>query len=110
MPSRVGPSASGDVESVCHSVTVLALPVPCPLEAVSVGDTLAVSVKWAAVLTPLLQSSLSLCVGGSSTAEACLGLAVVLYEMLAVPVSVGAFLAWEVDRPIRSESLLAAWG
>ena len=83
-------------------MAVLAFPVSCPLEAMSVGDAFAVSVEGAAVFSPLLKSSLPLCMGGSAAAEAGLSLAVVLYEVLAEPVSVSALLAWEVDRSVRS--------
>ena len=95
---------------MCHDVAVLALPVSSPLDAVSIGYAFAMSIEWGAGSPPLLESSLPFRVGCPAATQAGLCFSVVLYEMLAVPVSVCAFLAREVYRSVGSESLLAAWG
>ena len=103
-------AAAGEVESVGHDVAVLAFPVPLPVETMSSFDSFPVDFQGDVLAPPLLELALAFGVGGAAASEASLGLAVVLEEVLAGPVSVGALFAGEVDWPVGSEALLAAWG
>ena len=108
MPHGVWSSAAGDVEPVGHNGAALAFPMSNPLETVSFEDAASVNVEGDAVAAPLLQPPLSLGVRSSAASEASLGVPGVLYVMLALPVPVGAFGAWEVYWAVRSKALLAS--
>ena len=85
-------AAASEVQAVRHGGAVLAFPVAFPVKAVSSFDTFPVDLKWVAVPPPLLELPLSFGVGGSTATEAGLRLSVVLKEVLAGPVFVGALL------------------
>ena len=102
MIGGVRPAASCAVQSVGHGVTVLAFPLSGPLDAVSVGYAFTVLLEWVAWSTPLLESSLPFRVCCAAASEAGLCFSVVLYVVLAVPVSVCTFLTWEVYRSVGS--------
>ena len=101
-------AAPGDVEPVRHDFAVLTFPVPVPLEAMSLADPTSMYVERGTVSAPLLEPSLSFGVCSSPAAQACLRVGVLLYGMLSLPVSVCAFSAREVDRPVGPEALVAS--
>ena len=107
MSCWVRPAAAGKVESVRHGGAVLAVPVTFPLETVSSFNAFPVDLQWEAAPPPLLELPLAFGVGGSTTSETGLRLSVVLEEVLAGPVSVGALLPGEVDGSVGPEALLA---
>ena len=99
--------AAREVKAMGHRTTVLALPVPFPLDAMPLLDALPVDLEGDAMSPPLLQFALSLSMGGAATSEAGLGFAIVLEVVLAGPVPICAGSPGEVYRAVRAESLLA---
>ena len=71
-------AAAGVVEPVGHGVTILAFPVPHPLQTVPFFDSFPVDVQWVAVPAPLLELTLSLGVGGPAASEAGLRFTIML--------------------------------
>ena len=71
--SRVWSLAASDVQPVGHNRTVLALPVPYPLQTMPVGGASLVYLQWVAGPSPLLEPALSFGSAGTPALAAGLG-------------------------------------